>query len=123
MDSILAIGIAIACFLVYGFILWKTGRDFKRQMFISKELIRVKENLESGKVLDEKKWQKMKRKSKTRRVIYLIIWILIFSTSLVLFIIFDMRWYYSFLFSGILVFPAYLGYEGVIPIPGISINN
>ncbi len=122
METLLIIGVVIVIALLYGTPLWMMGRDFKRQIMIGEELMKQKQNLKPGFVLNEK-WYSLKKKSKSRRVIYIFIMALIGSIICYLGLHYDIRIYHIALLEFLAIFPAWLGYEGIIPLPGIDINT
>lgn len=120
--KILVIALLIVVGLIYSFIIWHLGRDLKKQFLIGAELEKIRKGLKPGLVLTPN-WHSMKRKSENKKIIYISICILLMACAGYFSWQADNRMYYILLYTIMPVVPAYLGYEGIIPIPGVSIND
>jgi hypothetical protein len=108
--------------LIYCVIIWNLGRDLKKQFLLGSELKNVKKKLLPGLVLGQS-WYSLKRKSDTKIILYISICILLMACAGYFSWQDDFRIQYHLLHIVMPVVPAYLGYEGIIPIPGFSINT
>lgn len=120
--KILVIVVLVVVGLIYCYIIWHLGRDLKKQFLIGVELEKIRKDLKPGLVLTQN-WHSMKRKSENKKIIYLSICILLMACAGYFSWQADVRIQYILLHTIMPIAPAYLGYEGIIPIPGISIND